>query len=239
MSIDPDEIDQRYLDAIADADQYPYWYEDVDEPDSNPTLVRTESLRPVRRRRRLHRSLDRDHRQGARPVARRGADRRPRVRSAPPAAATAGSWTPRSPTASATAWPAGPTRSRSSRSSAAATSTRSRRRSGKYEIDCDYERTGVIEVANTFHPPSYLARGPRGVRPADHARAPASSGSTPTRCRPQVHSPIYTGGLWMKDNCAIVDPARLVWGLKAPPSSSACASTRTPRRPSSSATASG
>ena len=31
----------------------------------------------------------------------------------------------------------------------------------------------------------------------------------------QVHSPIYTGGLWTKDNCAIVDPARLVWGLKA------------------------
>ena len=29
--------------AIADADPYPYWYDDVDEPDSNPTLVRTES----------------------------------------------------------------------------------------------------------------------------------------------------------------------------------------------------
>src|SRR5262245_28723447 len=26
MSIGQDEIDQRYLDAIADADQYPYWY---------------------------------------------------------------------------------------------------------------------------------------------------------------------------------------------------------------------
>ncbi|HEY3428714.1 MAG TPA: FAD-dependent oxidoreductase, partial [Acidimicrobiia bacterium] len=32
-----------YLDAIADADPYPYWLDDVDEPDSNPTLVRTES----------------------------------------------------------------------------------------------------------------------------------------------------------------------------------------------------
>ena len=37
-------------------------------------------LRPVRRRRRLHRSVDRDHRQGARPVARRHPDRRPRGR---------------------------------------------------------------------------------------------------------------------------------------------------------------
>ena len=34
---------RRHLDAIADADPYPYWYDDVDEPDSNPTLVRTET----------------------------------------------------------------------------------------------------------------------------------------------------------------------------------------------------
>jgi glycine/D-amino acid oxidase-like deaminating enzyme len=37
------ETHQLHLDAIADADLYPYWYDDVDEPDSNPTLVRTES----------------------------------------------------------------------------------------------------------------------------------------------------------------------------------------------------
>src|SRR6187551_2185380 len=43
MSTGSDQIDQRYLDAIADADQYPYWSEDADEPDSNPTLVRTEN----------------------------------------------------------------------------------------------------------------------------------------------------------------------------------------------------
>src|SRR6056297_854570 len=43
MSLPSDEIDQRHLDAIADADQYPYWYDGVDEPDSNPTLVRTEN----------------------------------------------------------------------------------------------------------------------------------------------------------------------------------------------------
>jgi len=37
------EFDQRHLDAIADADVFPYWYEDVDEPESNSTLVKTES----------------------------------------------------------------------------------------------------------------------------------------------------------------------------------------------------
>ena len=30
----------------------------------------------------------------------------------------------------------------------------------------------------------------------------------------QVNSPTYTGGLWRKDRAAIVDPARLAWGLK-------------------------
>src|SRR5580765_140623 len=40
---DDDAIDEFHLDAIADADPYPYWYDDADEPDSNPTLVRTET----------------------------------------------------------------------------------------------------------------------------------------------------------------------------------------------------
>ena len=43
MSHDLEDIDQRHLDAIADADQHPYWTDGVDEPDTNPTLVRTES----------------------------------------------------------------------------------------------------------------------------------------------------------------------------------------------------
>ena len=43
MGPSDDDIDRRHLDAIADADVFPYWYDDVDEPDSNPTLVRTES----------------------------------------------------------------------------------------------------------------------------------------------------------------------------------------------------
>ena len=41
--LDDESIRDFHLDAIADADPYPYWYEDVDEPDSNATLVRTVS----------------------------------------------------------------------------------------------------------------------------------------------------------------------------------------------------
>ena len=33
--------------------------------------------------------------------------------------------------------------------------------------------------------------------------------------RAEVDSPTYTGGLWRKDRAALVDPARLAWGLKA------------------------
>ena len=29
-----------------------------------------------------------------------------------------------------------------------------------------------------------------------------------------MHSPTYLGGLWDPDGCAIVDPARLAWGLR-------------------------
>ena len=36
-------MSDRHLEAIADADPYPYWLDDVDEPISKPTLVKTES----------------------------------------------------------------------------------------------------------------------------------------------------------------------------------------------------
>jgi glycine/D-amino acid oxidase-like deaminating enzyme len=84
----------------------------------------------------------------------------------------------------------------------------------RYGIDCDYERTGVIDVATTAHAPSYLdelrtdtrelRRLGQRVELLDQARMQA-----------QVRSPTYVGGLWRKDRAALVDPARLVWGLKA------------------------
>ena len=49
--------------------------------------------------------------------------------------------------------------------------------------------------------------------------------------RAEVDSPTYTGGLWRIGRAALVDPARLAWGLKAAAERSACASTRTPRPP--------
>jgi hypothetical protein len=48
--MDPsDDFDRRHLDAIADADLFPYWYDDVDEPESNPTwcALGTNAFKPL------------------------------------------------------------------------------------------------------------------------------------------------------------------------------------------------
>jgi glycine/D-amino acid oxidase-like deaminating enzyme len=213
MAIDPDEFDQRYLDAIADADQYPYWYEDVDEPDSNPTLVRTESCDLCvigGGYTGLWTAIIAKERDPSRDVVLIDAHECGSAASGRNGGFMDASLTHGLGNAMAR-WP----------DEVEILEELGRRNLNeieaairKYRIDCDYERTGVIEVANTFHPPSYL----------DEVREEYELLQTlghqvewldADGMQAQVHSPIYTGGLWMKDNCAIVDPARLVWGLKA------------------------
>jgi glycine/D-amino acid oxidase-like deaminating enzyme len=84
----------------------------------------------------------------------------------------------------------------------------------RYNIDCDYERTGVIDVATTFHAPSYLDEL-RDDFSQLRALGQKVEWLDEAAMRQQVNSPSYTGGLWRKDRAAIVDPARLVWGLKS------------------------
>jgi glycine/D-amino acid oxidase-like deaminating enzyme len=84
----------------------------------------------------------------------------------------------------------------------------------RYAIDCDYERTGVIDVATDAHPPSYFSE-----LSDDYEQLRRLGQSVELldaeQMRAQVDSPTYTGGLWRKDRAALVDPARLAWGLKA------------------------
>ena len=84
----------------------------------------------------------------------------------------------------------------------------------RYNIDCDYERTGVIDVATSFHSPSYLDEL-RDDYPQLRSLGQKVEWLDGAAMQAQVNSPTYTGGLWRKDRAAIVDPARLVWGLKA------------------------
>ena len=83
----------------------------------------------------------------------------------------------------------------------------------RYAIDCDFERTGVIDVATTAHAPSYLDE----LR--DDALQLRRLGQDARwldadAMRAEVDSPTYTGGLWRIGRAALVDPARLAWGLK-------------------------
>jgi glycine/D-amino acid oxidase-like deaminating enzyme len=68
-------------------------------------------------------------------------------------------------------------------------------------IDCGFERTGTLEVAT------------------DERRAPAElDGSTfldTAAVRAEVDSPTYLAGAWDAEGTAMVDPARLAWGLAA------------------------
>jgi glycine/D-amino acid oxidase-like deaminating enzyme len=83
----------------------------------------------------------------------------------------------------------------------------------RYDIDCSYERTGVIDVANTGHPESYLdqLREEYTVLQRMGQKVTWLDGEA---MRAQVNSPTYTGGLIRSDRASLVDPARLAWGLK-------------------------
>ncbi|HEY5664289.1 MAG TPA: FAD-dependent oxidoreductase [Ilumatobacter sp.] len=212
MSNDPDHIDQRHLDAIADADQYPYWYEDADQPDSNPTLVRTESCDLAvigGGYTGLWTAIIAKERDPSRDVVLIDA-----AECGSAASGRNGGFMDSSLTHGVgnamSRWPdevelleeLGERNLDEIESSI-----------HKYGIDCDYERTGVISVANAKNPPSYLDDVRREYdlllrlgRDVEWLDAEAMQA--------EVHSPLFTGGLWDRRGSAMVDPARLVWGLK-------------------------
>ncbi|GAA3654484.1 FAD-dependent oxidoreductase [Nocardioides ginsengisoli] len=73
-------------------------------------------------------------------------------------------------------------------------------------IECDFRRTGQLAVATQPHQVEELRAGADG----EHAVFLDAAA-----VRAEVDSPTYLSGLWSKDTCATVDPARLAWGLAA------------------------
>jgi glycine/D-amino acid oxidase-like deaminating enzyme len=213
MTTEPDEIDRRHLDAIADADPYPYWYEDSDEPDSNPTLVRTESCDLCvvgGGYTGLWTAIIAKERDASRDVVLIDAHE---IGSA--ASGRNGGFMESSLTHGvANGQERFPDELELLEELGLQNLDEIEAAIKRYGIDCEYERTGVIDVANNRHPSSYLEelRDDYGqlrelgqkVQWLDQAQM-----------RAQVNSPTYTGGLWRKDRAALVDPARLAWGLKA------------------------
>ncbi len=79
----------------------------------------------------------------------------------------------------------------------------------KYDIDCDFERTGDLAVATA----PWQLPGLREHHEAATALGHSSLLLDRDEVRAQVNSPLFLGGVWDRDGCAMLDPARLAWGL--------------------------
>lgn len=80
----------------------------------------------------------------------------------------------------------------------------------RYGIDCDFERTGEIDVATAPHQVEELREtveqaGALGLEPPEFLDRDA--------VRAEVDSPTFLAGLWDRRGVAMVHPAKLAWGL--------------------------
>ncbi|MEU6585359.1 FAD-dependent oxidoreductase [Nocardia sp. NPDC046763] len=80
----------------------------------------------------------------------------------------------------------------------------------RYRIDCDFRRTGEMEVATAPHELEWL----RESHDATAALGYRSELLDASEVQNLVHSPTYLGGWWDRDGVAMLDPARLAWGLR-------------------------
>ncbi|MFD4207711.1 NAD(P)/FAD-dependent oxidoreductase [Micromonospora tulbaghiae] len=80
----------------------------------------------------------------------------------------------------------------------------------KYDIDCDLERTGELAVAVEPYQLDGLAADAELARRYGHDVRLLDRDEV----RAEVASPTYLGGMWDADRVALLDPAKLVWGLR-------------------------
>ncbi|MEU0158010.1 FAD-dependent oxidoreductase [Streptomyces sp. NPDC006261] len=81
----------------------------------------------------------------------------------------------------------------------------------RYGIDCEFERTGEIDVATEPHQLEELREWhgelvKLGITGVDFLDRDA--------LRAEVDSPTFLGGLWDRNGVAMLHPAKLAWGLK-------------------------
>lgn len=79
-----------------------------------------------------------------------------------------------------------------------------------YAIDAEFERTGELDVAVEPWQLDDLQEA------AGEAAAVGQAAELLDRdeVRAEIASPLYLGGLWIRDTVAMVHPAKLVWGLR-------------------------
>ena len=80
----------------------------------------------------------------------------------------------------------------------------------RYRIDCAAERTGELVVAAAPWQLAGLRADAEAARALGHDVQVLDSGGA----KAQVASPTYLGGVWYRDTCLMLDPARLAWGLR-------------------------
>lgn len=80
----------------------------------------------------------------------------------------------------------------------------------RYNIECDFERTGELQVAVA----PWQFRGMAEQAERRNAMGDTVEVLSQEEVQARVHSPSYVGALFDHDGTALVDPARLVWGLE-------------------------
>lgn len=76
----------------------------------------------------------------------------------------------------------------------------------RYGIDCNFEWTGTLDVATEEHQVCWLAE--------EEGKDPDVVFLDREAVRKEVNSPVYRAGLWDKKHAAMLNPARLAWGLQ-------------------------
>ena len=202
-------MNDAHLKAIANADPYPYWLDDADEPDSNETLVRTESCDLCvigGGYTGLWTAILAKERDPSRNVVLVEAGT---IASA--ASGRNGGFMEASLTHGiANGQQRFPHEMAALEQLALENLDAIEAVITEHDIDCDYERVGVIDVC--VHP-NQLGELREDYEQLRNLGQPVELLDRDAMQR-EIHSATYHGGLWRKDRAALVDPARLAWGLK-------------------------
>jgi glycine/D-amino acid oxidase-like deaminating enzyme len=79
-----------------------------------------------------------------------------------------------------------------------------------YGIGCGFERTGELTVATEPHQLEWLQEEAATAREFGHDVTVLDA----AQVRAEIDSPTYLGATWHRGRTALVDPARLAWGLR-------------------------
>lgn len=81
----------------------------------------------------------------------------------------------------------------------------------RHDIDASLEETGELSFATAAYQADHIPEMVESARTYGWAAESLDAEAA----RAEVNSPTYHGGVFLPDSCAVLDPARLAWGLAA------------------------